>query len=396
MLRGDVGQPHRAGALLRSLGWDAAALAAGRRRDLALALAFASRFERVFSVSMPDAPRVALVGATVDPGRFGLGAATHDVSGKSPDAGEAFLGCVGEAVEYLSMQTWGDEAVEIVPREHLDERLAEPFRDAGVRCLPATALATGAAGWMPADLCLRPRNGGDPRWTRSGFGAGPTFRDAATAAVLELVERDAVALWWISGRPARAVSSEMVLEAMTGLPEGALSGRDRLTTLVDITTDVGIPVVLSFSIDPDHSGFACGAAARPTLPGAAAAAFLEMAQMEFALRLAREGLRSRGEEALNEVERRHLRRAGIAVGEAPAMPRPLGLPASAGRPDDRPLAERLGVDCWLVDLTRGEIGIPCVRAVAPDLQTYPVATETRRLRAGGTASSVVSLAVELM
>jgi len=45
----------------------------------------------------------------------------------------------------------------------------------------------------------------------------------------------------------------------------------------------------------------------------------------------------------------------------------------AGKLEDR------RIECFALDLTRAEIGVPCVRAFAPELQPLPAAWESQRL-----------------
>ena len=69
--------------------------------------------------------------------------------------------------------------------------------------MTARSLATGSDVLVPADWCVRraPRRMGlQPPWILgSGVAAGPDWDWAASRALLELIERDAVALWWLGG-----------------------------------------------------------------------------------------------------------------------------------------------------------------------------------------------------
>lgn len=370
-----------ADTLISSLGWTVEHLDDRRRAELSSAFQLAGRFERVFSLSLPTAYNVALVGATVDPRQFGIDAPIRDVSGKAFDPGEAFLGCVGEGAEYLSLQTWGDEDVRRVPIGEIDPRLVRHRGDASVECLIGRRFGNGTPGWVPADLCLRVA-GSAPATaeTRSGYGAGASPAAAALSAVLELVERDAVALWWLGGRAPRAVP----LETTFADPHGpaladVLSRRERRSWILDITTETAIPTMLAWSTDRSGNDFALGAAARSTPHAAVAGALLELTQLEFALQLAKTRRNEVGDAGLNDVERRHLRRSRLAAEQCEAF-RPSGLSTLAdARLSEEDIRSRVA-GCWLVDLTRASIGIPCVRAVAPDLQTYPATSVSERLR----------------
>ena len=84
--------------------------------------------------------------------------------------------------------------------------------------------------------------------------------------------------------------------------------RQRAGWLLDISTDLGVPVVAALSFDSDGSGFACGLGAGWTQVSAVRKALLELGQMELALQLAAHKQRA-DQTTLNEVERRHLARA---------------------------------------------------------------------------------------
>ena len=89
----------------------------------------ASRFARVFELASPDAPGLFSFGAQFDPA---LADPMHDgslmvgVSGVGLTLRDAFQGCVGEGIEYLSqLQTGSENSV----RRHWSWSL--PFRNAG-------------------------------------------------------------------------------------------------------------------------------------------------------------------------------------------------------------------------------------------------------------------------
>src|SRR3954447_17345796 len=98
-------------------------------RHRALLLKAASRFARVFQLAAPDAPGLIAFGAEFDPAiadSVHAGSPLVGVSGVGLSLQEAFQGCIGEGVEYLSqLQTGtdvllpsdpGDPAAELGPR----------------------------------------------------------------------------------------------------------------------------------------------------------------------------------------------------------------------------------------------------------------------------------------
>jgi ribosomal protein S12 methylthiotransferase accessory factor len=381
-------------AFVEKLGFGAALTAGGERAGAVRAAAYfeaAARMSRIFELGSPDAPGFACIGGTADPAAYGLANyPVSNVSGRGLALHAAFTSCVGESVEYLSQLEWGEEAFRTVEPAERDKRLGQfSNRLAPARSddwMPARSLTTGQAALLPADLCIRRVGGETPRGFGSGCAAGETLEHAASSALLELVERDAVALWWIGGRRGAAIAQEAleawgVIALLEGLRKGAAPGR--ATWLLDITTDLAIPCVAAMSADETGGGLVCGFSARSTLAAAARAAILELCQMEMARRLVLVKLEHGGESALAETDRRHLRRmTGIDVAQCallfPASP---PLEHSTVTPDElvRRLA-RHGIECLLVDLTRQAIAVPVVRTFAPGLQGMPPVSITDRLR----------------
>jgi ribosomal protein S12 methylthiotransferase accessory factor len=376
------------------------------------ALARAARLPtRLFLLRSPDAPGLRFVGGEADPARvFDLAAyrgGTFSLAGSGERFEDAFAACLGEGVERLSqVERPGDVA------------LQGPYREAEPHVVPAArsmiqTLADGARGqgapvsWVraragerevliPADWCLRRAAKGPlaiPGAALStGCAAAATFEAAACRALLELVERDAVALWWIGGQRPRAFAAESAAVAEAVRLLGVLrQGRmQRASWLLDLTTDLGIPCVAAVSVDGRGRGLACGFAARLTPEAAARAAVLEMGQMELALVLASAKRGQGGEGALSEADRRHLDRATRIDADECALIHPLGAPSRSVGPACGGPAEELaailaafarrGVEAGLVDLTRPEFGIPVAWAVAPQLQLLPCSPHTERLQ----------------
>jgi ribosomal protein S12 methylthiotransferase accessory factor len=138
-------------------------------------------------------------------------------------------------------------------------------------------------------------------------------------------------------------------------------------------------------MDEAGRGFCCGLAARLTLEAAASAAVLEMCQMELGLMLA--SMKRAAGQRLADGDRRHLERAEAIDASVCMLLQPDGAPVTrhAGRPDGAALRRleaafaRLGITAAVVDLTRPDLGVPVVRAIAPALQPLPGKLTTARL-----------------
>jgi ribosomal protein S12 methylthiotransferase accessory factor len=360
----------------------------------------AVQFRRIFSLPSEDAPGLFALGAEVDAGCLGVvGAPVGGVSGIGLSFRQAFEACVGEGVEYISQfATPDDRLVSLTAADALADAASslralwvrlEPYRRVadGVRTDWAVAadLADGRPVLLPADLCLRRPAAVrviEPPWPLSiGCGAGTDALGATLHGVLELVERDAVALWLRGGVRPRVVPPGVgagLLERMRGEAAGGAAA-GRRTWLLDVTSDVGVPVVVAAACNADGFGLCRGSACRPTLAAAAAAALMELAQMEIGYRLSVAKRAVRGEAALNDGDREHIDRfmqIDVAATEALhplAPPRPscdlLPVDRISVLAAVRAKLEAVGVEVYAMNLTRQSLGIAVTRMLAPALET---------------------------
>jgi ribosomal protein S12 methylthiotransferase accessory factor len=357
----------------------------------------AAGFERLFQLEAPEAPGMVVFGAEVAPDALaaapGLGLIGVSGTGLSPL--EALESCIGEGVELLSqVETTADLAQQRAAPPGDTTALPEAWLAAGPGWMPVRRLRDGVTQWVPAGLCFR-RPRASPPWPLSiGCAAGPSADAAALHGLLELVERDAAALWWRGGQRPRPLALEhQALAGAAGWLARLRHGTNgRRSWLLDITTDLGIPAVAAVSVGPDGAGFCCGLAARPGLAGACRAALLELCQMELALAVVAAKREEGGEAALNPRDLSHQARfTGIhaarcallhPLGEpAPVVPEPPAAEAAAAL---AVLVARLaagGFDALLLPLTRPGLGVPVCRVLCPGLELEPAAVAGPRLAA---------------
>lgn len=364
----------------------------GQTEDVLPALAaMIPRLQRLFHLACDDAPGLACIGALVALDREAAqanGAPAFSATGKGLSPRQALIACLGEAAETLSQFERPGDLAQPVADDHpakvrqgwIGEILAgrrAADATAPVDWVAGTHATSGAQVLLPADLCLRrrPAHRALPLAgaLSSGVAAAPTRAGAVERAILELVERDAAALWWF-GRcaPARVAADDPVSAAVAARLEQLRAGsRHRTTLLLDLTGDLAIPAFAACSHDEAGYGLACGLAARGDRIAAATAAVLEMTQMEISIPVARRKLRLQGEASLNNADIRHLERAGLHVPGCKAFTPGRDPVSTAGPVGD--LAAHLrdrGVSLCLVDHTRPDIGIPVVRAMSPMLQPF--------------------------
>ncbi|GAA0604303.1 hypothetical protein GCM10009416_47390 [Craurococcus roseus] len=388
--------------LLRVLDCPLPAVPGAAERHRALLFRAAASFVRVFRLASEVAPGLKFFGAEVAPDAVAAepGLPVAGVAGAGLSGLEAFEACTGEGIERLS-------AVEAV-----EDRVARQAPPAEVAPWLQPLLRSTAAdpGWLamrrqsdggtvlvPLDLCLRraSRNRAfEPPWPLSiGCAASISPEGATLHGLLELIERDAVALWWRGGRRGRPVGLDEAAAAEAAARLALLRRHrlDRRTWLLDITTDVGVPSVAAVSFGRDGGGFCLGTAARPDLAGAASAAIMEMAQSELAIEVAEAKRRERGDAALNAADHVHLRRfRGIHAGRC-ALVHPTAsgcaaadLPAGTAAGTLRAVLDRLarlGLEVLTLDLTRARFGVPVMRVLCPGLEREPSSTAGPRLAA---------------
>lgn len=422
---GNAAGDHDAMGILRALQYGPES---GGRNDPETAnranlLIAASRFNRVFELTSPDAPGLFSFGAQFDPALadpLHAGSPIVGVSGVGLTLRDAFQGCIGEGIEYLSqlqastdrLRTAGVDEFTEQPGPNalklIDAALQRCMRPArALTWCPAKRLTGGSEVWLPADICLRrppaQRDFAPPYPLSIGSAAGPSREAAALHGLLELIERDAAGLWWQGGQLARSIPPHHELHAVAEsllqrLRHGA--AEQRRTWLLDITTDIGVPCVSAVSCRADGSGFALGLAARPTLQAAARSAILEMCQIELADAVIAAKRRERGAEALNAQDRIHLQRAAINADQCrllqPVDAYASHLPIDATEPPDIfnlivQRLETLGFETLCIELTRQRFAVPVVRMIVPGLQLEPSEITTTRLqdmiaRTGGGAT----------
>jgi ribosomal protein S12 methylthiotransferase accessory factor len=372
---------------------------------------------RMFLLRSPWAPGLRFVGAETKPQAVNAGSGAQvsfSLSGSGEELEEAFVSCVGEGVDRLAqIECPGDvtavaslpevadhvlpSAVAAIERDMIDQSMskATPLGWVRGKLLDSKHAPDGGRDvLLPADWCLR-RAADElslkPRTALSvGIAAGPSFDWAASRALLELIERDAASLWWTGGRRGKTVPLDepAMVEIARLVATLRQQTNDRTSWLLDITTDIGIPVVVALSCDRSGRQLAYGFAARLSIAEAARAAVLELCQTELAILLAKIKRIEIGEERLLATDRAHLERDAVICADRCELLHPLGvrLPCHetvSTTPDLSTIENamaRAGIEAALIDLTRPEFEIPVVRAVAPSLQPMPSDLETDRLQ----------------
>lgn len=316
-------------------------------------------------------------------------------SGRGLSQQECEQSGLGEAIELASVCAWGDEPLIRASAAELGETAIAPPAVAGFGQTQITQRATWNAGpfgtldwrpppfdpqqaldwiaardahsqtqvWIAADQALIGRcERGDETAiayaTTTGCATGPNAEAARLSAVLEVLERDAIGLWWYSERRARACPPEILHDVP--VLHDFLTTRARITRFLDISTDLSGPVIAAVSWDTGGGRVAIGFAARAQPPVAARQAAIELLQTEIGLDQRRDL-----DDPLEKLW------VDTITCDDPAFA-PLGM--ISAQPDRQSsvteIAERLhraGHRLCFVDLTRRAFDIPVFRAVATGL-----------------------------
>jgi oxazoline/thiazoline synthase len=213
----------------------------------------------------------------------------------------------------------------------------------------------------------------------NGNAAGNNLEEAVLQGFLELVERDAVAVWWYNRIVRPIVNLSELDDPYIFSLLSQYESIDRRVWVLDITHDFGIPVYVALSslIDVDQStpgddiltGF--GAHLDPKI--AISRALTELSQM---LPRARRESRNRvDEETADWFRRVTLEKAAFLAGTGT----PIRLSKRVGPQSDdlldditycEQLVQKLGMEFLVLDQTRRETGLSCVKVIVPGMRHY--------------------------
>ena len=377
----------------------------GQSSFLHAAVAVVGQCDRLFALPCVDAPGLHLIGSEIKL-RSPDNTAVVSATGKGLTEIDALVSCLGEAAEYLSLH----QAIDHLPsRSGTVPEDAKPSADAlaelramvgsGIdisdQWIPATSLLAGKEVWIPATLGSRDRipNYQPPVPPSTGCAVSDNMQRAQLHGLLEVIERDAVALWWLGGQPATELPVELpdrydVREFLQQLRQGSVN---KTTWWMNITTDIGVPCVVALSCDDNGRGLACGFGAGLTWQAAIEAATLEMCQIEMAVQIVKLKYKQRGADGLNDADKTHLKRVALDVSSLPLLAptvwddRAIDEIHETTDVDDtlRVIVKRVqnvGVEPLYVNLTsEGLPGVAACRVLTPGLQPLNPSIRSKRL-----------------
>lgn len=215
----------------------------------------------------------------------------------------------------------------------------------------------------------------------NGNAAGASIEDALLQGLFELVERDAVALWWYNQTQAPGVCLDSVADPwIDGLRE-THAGLNREVWVLDVTSDLGVPTMAALSrrTDKEREDIMFGFGAHTDPKVALIRALTELNQLMPAVVDA-------GDDATygwSDPDAVHWWRTATFDSMAYLRPDPAVPARTLADYDNRPnddlsrdiamIQHKLaasGHDVLVLDQTRPDIGLPVVQAIVPGLRGF--------------------------
>lgn len=203
----------------------------------------------------------------------------------------------------------------------------------------------------------------------NGNAAGNTLEEAILQGFLELVERDHVALWWYNRLPLPGLDLSAFGDPWLEQLQARFAQDDRELWALDLTADLGIPVVAALATPPGEPGgaVAVGFGAHFELGLALQRAATELVQLGAGV--ASGGLGFGAPEPARASTDAFLR----PDSRASLRPSPAIVSAGDLRADiDACLAlvDAQGLELMVLDQTRADVGLPVVKVLVPGLRHF--------------------------
>lgn len=366
---------------------------------------------------VPQIPALHICVATTGSvrGRGRLEDVLHDLklqpSGRGSTPHEAAAGAIGEAVERYSGVWQGDEPRTRTTLNVLRSRGMHPnevlcfsdtqFRDrkrlnrdaplstripaafdpsVRIDWTPVRSLLNDRERWLPSSLLYY----GHPDSTSPAFcyadsngcAAGTTPATALRSALLELIERDAVAVWWYNRLRRPRVDIAAAHDPWCDAIVDSLRSLGRAVWALDLTSDLEVATfaVVSRRLAGPRQAILLGFGADPDPRVALRRACGEMGQM-FAATVDFEN----ADASLPADMREWLARGSLSrhpyLVPLSSQSRRLDESSTAAHSEPKAqhileLLERRGYEVFALDQTRPDIGVPVVRAIVPGLRHF--------------------------
>jgi oxazoline/thiazoline synthase len=215
----------------------------------------------------------------------------------------------------------------------------------------------------------------------NGSAAGSSLEDAVLQGLLELIERDAVAIWWYNRSRLPGVDLDAFADPWVDELRSVYAGLGREVWVLDVTADLDIPVMVAISRrtgeGPEDIMFGFGAHLDPRV--ALRRALTELNQMMPALVSNVDDVPARGADPDLEAWRRTATIANQPYlvphpGERARVPGDYNYAPCEDLSEDvtaiQGKLEALGMEVLVLDQTRPDIGLPVVKVIVPGLRPF--------------------------
>ncbi len=283
--------------------------------------------------------------------------------------------------QYADRDTWNAN------HSHFNQ-IPRPFdEEAAIDWSPVWSLTHQDIRFLPTAYCYFAYPGIDQEPDCSscsnGNAAGNTREEAILQGFLELVERDSVAIWWYN----RLIRPKVDLDSFDDLyllrVRGYLANLGRELWVLDLTSDLGIPVFAALSRCVDQRIekilFGFGAHFDPKL--AVLRAVSELMQMSaWLFEIDRPGTSSN---TIDDPETLHWLETATLISQPYLAPDTVALNKKASDfsrawTDDllddvlacQSIVEQHGMEMLVLDQTRRDIGLPVVKVIVPGLRHF--------------------------
>jgi oxazoline/thiazoline synthase len=319
-------------------------------------------------------------------------------AGKGRSADQARVSALCEALERYSGVYQGDEARIRATRHELgasavdvavllgfsdaqyaarepqaDRRRAIPVPlDAGtaIDWTPGWSLSHRARRYVPLSYCYAeaPADAGTACCGpgSNGVAAGTCLEEAVLQGLLELIERDAVAIWWYNRVSRPAIDLDSFADSYFAALVADYARLGWSVWVLDVTHDLGIPTCVALAYEPRADRFTIGFGCHLDAQLAVQRALTELNQL-----FEPAGTRRAPWDVERLSDREYLfPRADLPRVQAGAMPRIGGTDLRA---DIEHCAARLGdagLELVVVDKTRPDIGLSVAQVIVPGLRHF--------------------------
>jgi oxazoline/thiazoline synthase len=285
----------------------------------------------------------------------------------------------GEAIPPNDVLLFSDAQYEqrqaLTPDPYESHRIPPPFdMSAKIEWSPVWSLRDECFKYLPTGL-LYFFYGVGHQADSNGCAAGNTLGEAVVQGFLELVERDAYAIWWYNRLQRREVDLEQFDESYIRELQTQLSESGRRLWVLDVTSDLAIPafVALTHRVHNGQENIVVGAGAHFDARIALLRALTELSQF-LSIGLMRGGTGDKpsldGFTPLRLQDHPYLTPCGLPMVQ-------FSSDSKFGRLDVREqvsaclrVAKQQGLDLLVLDQTRPDIEVPVVRVIVPGMRHF--------------------------